>query len=166
MVPPLVQPKSPEFPLGVLTVTLAVPGAEISAEVMVTCNWVLLVTKVLSVVPFITPTVAETKWLPFTVRTKPSCTWASVIVLTESDPMVGAGRALPHAGLSELHDWNMSKASRVAPRVRKKVPTCFIGDRTTLGTKCRSDRQNVQKWPWYEIDGSASSSFEAAHVFA
>jgi hypothetical protein len=60
-VPPLVQPKSPEFPLGVLTVTLAVPGVEITAAVMVTCNCVLLVTKVVSAVPFITPTVAETK---------------------------------------------------------------------------------------------------------
>ena len=61
LVPPLVQPKSPEIPLGVLTVTLAVPGAEISAAVIVICKCVLLVTKVLSVVPFITPTVAETK---------------------------------------------------------------------------------------------------------
>lgn len=61
LVPPLVQPRSPEFPLGVSTVTLAVPGAEISAAVTVTRNCVLLVTKVASVVPFITPTVAETK---------------------------------------------------------------------------------------------------------
>ena len=60
LVPPLVQPKSPEFPLGVLTVTLAVPGAEIKAVVMVTCNSVLLVTKVLSVVPLMTPTEDET----------------------------------------------------------------------------------------------------------
>jgi hypothetical protein len=59
-VPPLVQPKSPEFPLGVLTVTLAVPGAEITAVVIVTCNCVLLVTKVLSVVPLMTPTEDET----------------------------------------------------------------------------------------------------------
>lgn len=58
--PPLVQPKSPEFPLGVLTVTLAVPGAEITAVVIVTCNCVLLVTKVLSVVPLMTPTEDET----------------------------------------------------------------------------------------------------------
>jgi len=60
LVPPLVQPRSPEFPLGVFTVTLAVPGAEITALVIVTCNWVLLVTRVLSVVPLMTPTVEET----------------------------------------------------------------------------------------------------------
>ena len=38
LVPPLLQPTLPEFPLGVLTVTLAVPGAEIKAVVIVTCN--------------------------------------------------------------------------------------------------------------------------------
>jgi hypothetical protein len=38
LVPPLAQPRSPEFPLGVLTVTLAVPGAEIKEVVIVTCN--------------------------------------------------------------------------------------------------------------------------------
>src|ERR1039457_4415974 len=38
LVPPLVHPTSPEFPLGVLTVTFAVPGAEITAVVIVTCN--------------------------------------------------------------------------------------------------------------------------------
>jgi hypothetical protein len=36
--PPLVQPRLPEFPLGVLTVTLAVPAAEITAVVIVVCN--------------------------------------------------------------------------------------------------------------------------------
>ena len=61
LVPPLEQPKSPEVPLGVLTVTLAVPGAVIKAVVMVTCNWAGLVTWVVSVVPLITPTVDETK---------------------------------------------------------------------------------------------------------
>jgi hypothetical protein len=38
LVPPLVQPRSPEFPLGVFTVTLAVPGPEIRVVVIVTCN--------------------------------------------------------------------------------------------------------------------------------
>jgi hypothetical protein len=60
LVPPLLQPKSPEFPLGVLTVTLAVPGAEITAVVIVTCNWVLLVTSVLSAVPLMSTTEDET----------------------------------------------------------------------------------------------------------
>jgi len=61
LVPPLVQPKSPEVPLGVLTVTLAVPGAVITVVVSVTCNWVGLVTRVVSAVPLIIPTVEETK---------------------------------------------------------------------------------------------------------
>jgi hypothetical protein len=61
LVPPLVQPKSPEFPLGVSTVTVAVPGAAITVVVIVTCNCVLLVTKVVSAVPLMTPTEDETK---------------------------------------------------------------------------------------------------------
>jgi hypothetical protein len=60
LVPPLVQPKEPEFPLGVLTVTFAVPGAEITAVVSVTFNCVLLVTEVLRVVPLMTTTEDET----------------------------------------------------------------------------------------------------------
>jgi hypothetical protein len=60
LVPPLVQPKSPEFPLGVFTVTLAVPGAEIRAVVIVTCNSVLFVTTVVRVVPLMTTTEDET----------------------------------------------------------------------------------------------------------
>lgn len=60
LVPPLVQPKSPEFPPGVLTVTLAVPAAEISAVVIVACNWVLLMTRVLSWVPLMTTIEDET----------------------------------------------------------------------------------------------------------
>ena len=38
LVPPLVHPRSPEFPLGVLTFTLAVPAADITAVVIVACN--------------------------------------------------------------------------------------------------------------------------------
>ena len=94
LVPPLLQPISPEFPLGVLTVTLAVPGAEIKAVVIVTCNCWLLMTVVLSVVPLMTTTEDETNWLPFTVRRKPCCTSANVIVVAERDPIIGAGRAL------------------------------------------------------------------------
>jgi hypothetical protein len=60
LVPPLEQPKSPEFPLGVWTVTAAVPGAEITEVVRVTCSCVLLVTRVVSAVPLMTPTVEET----------------------------------------------------------------------------------------------------------
>ena len=60
LVPPLVQPKSPEFPLGVFTVTLAVPGSEISAVVIVTCNSVLFMIRVVRVVPLMTTTEDET----------------------------------------------------------------------------------------------------------
>jgi hypothetical protein len=60
LVPPLAQPKSPEFPLGVLTVTLAVPGAEITALVIVTCSCVLLVTWVFNFVPLMSTTEDET----------------------------------------------------------------------------------------------------------
>ena len=38
LVPPLVQPRLPEFPLGVFTATLAVPGTEIKVAGIVTCN--------------------------------------------------------------------------------------------------------------------------------
>ena len=38
LVPPLVQPRSPELPLGVLTATFAVPGPEINSVVIVTCS--------------------------------------------------------------------------------------------------------------------------------
>jgi hypothetical protein len=75
LVPPLVHPKSPEVPLGVLTVTLAVPGPGITVVVIVACNSTLLVTVVLRVVPLMTTTEDETNWLPFTLRRKPCCTW-------------------------------------------------------------------------------------------
>jgi hypothetical protein len=142
LVPPLVQPRSLEFPPGVLTVTLADPVAEITAVVRVSCNCVLLITRVLTVVPLISPTEDETNLLPFTVRTKPCCTSASVIVLTEREPMVGAGRALPHAGLRELQAWRSNKASTSAlesrkKEGRKKASTRFMPDRTMRRTKCR-----------------------------
>jgi len=60
LVPPLVQPRLPVFPLGVLMVTLAVPGPEMTAVVSVTCNWELLRTCVLKVVPLITTTEDDT----------------------------------------------------------------------------------------------------------
>jgi hypothetical protein len=103
LVPPLLQPRFPEFPLGVLTFTLAVPVAEITAVVIMVCNCWLLVARVLRVVPLTTTTEDETKWLPFTVSKKPFCTCASVTVLGESDPITGAGRELPHKGLRALH---------------------------------------------------------------
>jgi len=103
LVPPLLQPRFPEVPLGVLTFTLAVPVAEITAVVIMVCNCWLLVARVLRVVPLTTTTEDETKWLPFTVSKKPFCTCASVTVLGDSDPITGAGRELPHKGLRALH---------------------------------------------------------------
>ena len=110
LVPPLVQPRSPEFPLGVLTVTLAVPGPEIESVVTVTCNCCLLKTVVLSVLPLTATTEDETKSEPFTMRRAPCWTWVNVSVLGESEAMTGAGRALPHRGLRALHPGKNSKA--------------------------------------------------------
>jgi hypothetical protein len=55
----------------------------------------------------------ETKFSPYTVRRKPCCAWASVIVMADSEPMTGAGRELPHNGLSELQPGRNSKASTI-----------------------------------------------------
>jgi hypothetical protein len=60
LVPPLEQPRSLEFPLGVLTFTLAAPAAEITDDVIVACNCRLLVARVLTAVPLTTMTEAET----------------------------------------------------------------------------------------------------------
>ena len=60
LVPPLEQPRLPEFPLGVLTVTLTAPGAETKAVVIVACICWLFVTLVVSVVPLTTTTEDET----------------------------------------------------------------------------------------------------------
>jgi len=61
LVPPLVQPRLPEFPLGVFAVTLTDSGAETKSVVIVACIWVLLVTLVVRVVPLMTTTEEETK---------------------------------------------------------------------------------------------------------
>jgi len=74
LVPPLVQPAYAEFPLGVLTVTLAVPGAEICVVVIVAVACVLFTTCVASVVPLTTTTEEETNSAPVTVRRNPACT--------------------------------------------------------------------------------------------
>src|SRR5260370_8909549 len=77
-----------------------------------------------------TTTEDETNGLPFTVRRKPCCTSANVIVLGERDPMIGAGGALPHKRLSALQPWKTSKASRSALRGRQKALIRFIYYRT------------------------------------
>ena len=57
--------------------------------------------------------------------------------------MIGAGRARPHNGLTALHDWKISDASRSTLRVRKKPPILFIGDRITG----RSDKHSQPAAP-------------------
>lgn len=114
LVPPLIQPRSPEFPLGVLTATFAVPGPEITSVVIVTCNCRLLWTVVLSVFPLTRTTEDATKSEPFTVRTAPCWTWANVSVLGESELMPGAGRELPHRGFRALQPGKNSSAIRRA----------------------------------------------------
>lgn len=71
LLPPLLQPRSPELPLGVFTATLAVPAAEMTVVVIVACNCWALVTVVASAIPLTTITEAETKLVPSTVRMKP-----------------------------------------------------------------------------------------------
>src|ERR1700730_13396480 len=92
-------------------VMLAVPGPEIRSVGRVTCNCRLLCTFVASLVLLMITTEDETKSLPLTVRRKPCCTWATVTVLAESEPMTGAGRELPHNGLSALQPESASKES-------------------------------------------------------
>jgi hypothetical protein len=111
LVPPLVQPKLPEFPLGVLMLTLAVPGPVMSAVVSVACNWDSLRTWVLRVVPLITTTEDDTMWLPFTLSKNPCCTCANVMVVGEREEMDGAGRALPQRGFRALQPCRTSTAS-------------------------------------------------------
>jgi hypothetical protein len=117
LLPPLVHPRSPELPLGVLTATLAVPGPEIRVVVSVTCSCVLLTTVVATVSPLITTTDAETKWEPLTDRTKPS-TVENAIVSVERDEISGDGRALPHNGLIALQPVRTSKRHNIALRHR------------------------------------------------
>lgn len=61
LVPPLLQSRSEEFPPGVVMATLAVPGAEITALVMVACACWLLMTSVATGVPLISTTEDATR---------------------------------------------------------------------------------------------------------
>src|ERR1041385_7533325 len=103
-----------EFPAGVLTDTFADPGAVIKSLGIATCSCVLLWTVVVNVVPLITTTEDETNFLPVTVRTNPCCAWARVIVVLDSETIAGAGRALPHKGLSALQPGRRSRAIPIA----------------------------------------------------
>src|SRR5215470_19120613 len=74
LLPPLVQPRSPEFPLGVSTLTFTGPGPEITSVLRRIFSCWLLATVAPSALPLMTTSDDETKWLPFTMSKKPSCT--------------------------------------------------------------------------------------------
>src|ERR1700757_238136 len=71
--------------------------------------------------------VAATKWLPFTISVTPCCTSAKVIVLGESEPISGAGLALPQRGFRVLlpqpgRKMRASRAARYGAQVRDGMP--------------------------------------------
>src|SRR5271167_1249878 len=87
-----------------------------------------------------TTTEDETNWLPFTVRRKPCCTSANVIVVGEKDPITGAGRALPQRRLSALQPGKNSKASRSALSGRKESLIRSIRHRTPRPPRMRKGK--------------------------
>ena len=72
--PPLLQPTSLEFPLGVCTMIFTCPGPEIRSVLSFTVNSLGLTTVELIGVLSTTTWVDETNWLPFTVSVKPCST--------------------------------------------------------------------------------------------
>src|SRR5215469_1760542 len=54
------------------------------------------------VFPLMTTSDDETKWLPNTMSKAPCCTSAKLIVLGDSEPISGAGLALPQSGFRAL----------------------------------------------------------------
>jgi hypothetical protein len=132
LVPPLVQPRFSEFPLGVRTVTFTAPGPEISPVVSFTVNFLSLTTFALRTFPLMTTSDAATKLLPFTVTRTPCCTWAKVTVLGTSDPISGAGLALPQNGFRVLlpQPARNKRASRTAKdrlQAREDMEMLLIG---------------------------------------
>ena len=102
LLPPLEQPRLPELPAGVCTMTLKVPGAGIMEEVMVTVSWELLFTEVVRVAPLKTTTEEATNWLPVAVRTKLGGNCEKSMVVGEIELRTGTGRALPQRGFRAL----------------------------------------------------------------
>jgi hypothetical protein len=117
-----VQPRSAEFPLGVLTVTFTAPGPEISPLVSFTVNFLSVITFALRVLPLMTTSDAATKLLPFTVTRTPCCTCAKVTEEGASDPISGAGLALPQNGFRVLlpQPARNKRASRTAKDILKE----------------------------------------------
>lgn len=142
MVPPLVQPRLPEFPLGVLMVTLAVPGLVMNAVVSVTCNWELPRTCVLRVVPLITTTEDDTILLPFTVSKNPCCTCANVMVAGEREEMDGAGRALPQRGFRALQALQDKHGEQQRAERSQRSVNSFHTASYTGGARWTGERKN------------------------
>jgi len=113
--PPLVQPRSPVFPLGVCTMILTDPGPETTAGESFTVNfWGLTMVAAIGVV-FTTTCDDVTNWLPVTVIVTPCCTSANVTSAGERDPITGVGLALPHKGFRVLLQPGRTRtASRLA----------------------------------------------------
>jgi hypothetical protein len=74
LVPPLVQPTSPTFPLGVITLIVNCPGPEITPVVSIICSCCAEFTVAPRGFPLITISDAETKLLPLTLSSAPCCT--------------------------------------------------------------------------------------------
>src|ERR1700694_170467 len=130
--PPLVQPRSAEFPRGVSTVPLTAPGPEISPVVSFTVNFLSVTTFALRTFPLMTASDAATKLLPLTVTRTPCCTWAKVTVLGASDPIRGAGLALPQNGFRVLlpqpaRNKSASRAAKDKPKVREDMVMLLMG---------------------------------------
>src|ERR1700690_410042 len=111
----------------------------------------------------------ETKLLPFTLRRKPCCTSAKVIVLTEREAMLGAGRELPHSGLSAWQPGSNSKASRRPLRVQPGPADCSSFFREGSAVEGGHTRTNFRirvaiplEWP----DWQAASDINAGRWFA
>jgi hypothetical protein len=72
-------------------------------EVMEAVSCELLTTVVATVAPLNTTTEEATKCLPFAVMMKLGGSCEKSMVAGEIESRIGAGRALPHRGFSELH---------------------------------------------------------------
>jgi len=132
LVPPLEQPTSLVFPAGVLTATVNFPRPRIMEDVMVAVSWEWLVTMVARVEPLKTMTEEETKWLPVAMMAKLAGSCEKAIVVGEIELRIGAGRALPQRGFSELHPGKSKSTTshELTRTIRQKVGMNFEPETT------------------------------------
>src|SRR5579859_1837328 len=103
---------------------LTFPGPEMTSAESFTVNFWALTTVAAIGVLFTITCDAETNWLPFTVTVTPCCTWANVTSAGDSDPITGAGLALPHKGFKVLLQPERAKrASRLRDRAQVRKST-------------------------------------------